>query len=75
MVCKIKIGKEIVAVVCVYSRRGEEEGWNTIKRWTERKEKGLVLIGGDLNAWTGEQGGDVWTRRGTCSKENPNVKK
>ena len=37
MVCRIKIGKETVAVVCVY-RRGEEEGWNTIKRSTERKE-------------------------------------
>ena len=39
MTCRVKIGKEIVTVVCVYRRRGEEEGWNTIKRWTERKEK------------------------------------
>ena len=26
MVCRIKIGKETVTVVCVYRRRGEEEG-------------------------------------------------
>ena len=44
-------------------RRREEEGWNTIQMWTERKEKGLVLMGGDLNAWAGIQGGEV------CDKE------
>ena len=26
MVCRVKIGKEIMAVVCVYRRRGAEEG-------------------------------------------------
>ena len=57
---RVKIGKEIVAVVCVYTTRGEEESWNKIKRWTERKGKGFVLIGGYLNAWTGVQGGEVW---------------
>ena len=40
-------------VVCVYRRGEDEEGWNTIKRWAERKGKGLILIGGHLNAWSG----------------------
>ena len=70
MVCRVKIGKEIVAVVCAYRRRGEEEGWNTIKRWTERKEKGLVLIGGDLNAGTGVQGGEFWNEEREVFKRN-----
>ena len=42
MMRRIKVGKENVAVVRVYRRRGEEEEWNTIKMWTEKKEKGLV---------------------------------
>ena len=75
MVCRVKIGKEIVAVVCVYRKRGEEEGWNTIKRWAERKGKGLVLIGGDLNAWTGVQGGEVWDEERELFKRNSKHKK
>ena len=55
MVRRVKIRKEIMAVVFMYRRRGEEEGWNIIKRWTERKGNGLVLIARDLNAWTGVQ--------------------
>ena len=50
MVCRVKIGKEIVAVVCVYRRRGEEER-EVLKRKSKHKEidqegrKLLNLIG------------------------------
>ena len=56
----LKIGKRKVRIVGVYRRRGEVEGWKVIRRWMQKKDNELVLIGGDLNAWTGEHGKENW---------------
>ena len=56
----VKIGKRKVRIVGVYRRRSEVEGWKVIRRWMQRKDDELVLIGGDLNAWTGEHEGENW---------------
>lgn len=59
MLRRVEVGKVRVAVVCVYRRSRAEEGWKIIRRWMKAKEEGLVLIGITLNAWTGDQGGEV----------------
>ena len=56
----VKIVKRKVKIVGVYRRSGEVEGWKVIRRWMQKKDDELVLIGGDLNAWMWEHGGENW---------------
>lgn len=52
---RIKVERARVAIVCVYRRRGEKIGLKIIREWMEERNKELALLGGDLNAWTGEK--------------------
>lgn len=59
MVRRMKIGRQRVDIVCEHRRKGQDQRWGVIKEWMEERNKELVLITGDLNAWTGELGGEV----------------
>lgn len=48
MLRRIKVGRERVAIVFVYSKRGEEEGLRVIWKYMKEKNEKLMLIVGDM---------------------------
>lgn len=57
MIRRVKYGKGSLRIVGVYVNRDMEKKLEGMRKWMEKKEKGVrTIFGGDFNARTGEEG-------------------
>ena len=56
---KLKIEEEEITCIVTYMRENRKDNWEEVERIVERNIEEKVLIGGDFNARTVEEGGRI----------------
>lgn len=59
MMRRVRIGGEEWRIIAVYVNGDMERKLNKLKKWMEGGREEMVMIGGDFDTRTGEQGGRV----------------
>jgi len=62
MIGNVRVGKERWRIIGVYVGGNIQETLQELEKWVEEKDEDRrILVGGDFNARTGEEGGRVGT--------------